>query len=300
VIREPDFIIIGAMKCATSTLHEQLARQPGVFMSTPKEPNFFSDEPQWRLGLAWYQSLFAQAPPGYLCGESSTHYTKLPSHPHVIDRIARSLGDHVKFIYIMRHPIDRLVSHYIHEWSQRVLSCPIDQAINDHPALVQYSCYAMQMEPWLERLGPQRVLPVFYDRLTRHSQSELERIGRFLGCPHRLQWDSTLREQNVSAERLRANPVRDAILNLPGCRLLRRTLVPQPVRNRIKNFWTIRERPQLSDTAMQHLTGIFDADLHTLGSWLGCSLNCENFRSVALATEARWTSGAAQSRTVAA
>ena len=44
----PDFLVIGAMKCATSTLHEQLALQPGISMSEPKEPNFFS---MTRIGL---------------------------------------------------------------------------------------------------------------------------------------------------------------------------------------------------------------------------------------------------------
>jgi hypothetical protein len=50
------------MKCATSTLHEQLARQRGVFMSTPKEPNFFSDDEVFAQGKTRYQSLFAGAP----------------------------------------------------------------------------------------------------------------------------------------------------------------------------------------------------------------------------------------------
>ena len=59
--RMPDFIIIGAMKCATSTLHDQLAEQPGFVMSEPKEPNFFSDEENWAKGLGWYSGLFAAA-----------------------------------------------------------------------------------------------------------------------------------------------------------------------------------------------------------------------------------------------
>ena len=41
--RSPDFIIIGAMKSATSTLHDQLNMHDSIFMTNPKEPNFFSD-----------------------------------------------------------------------------------------------------------------------------------------------------------------------------------------------------------------------------------------------------------------
>ena len=63
MIDGPDFMIIGAMKSATSTLHEQLAANPGFFMSRPKEPNFFSDDAVWARGLDWYSALFASAPP---------------------------------------------------------------------------------------------------------------------------------------------------------------------------------------------------------------------------------------------
>ena len=56
--RVPDFIIIGAMKCMTSTLHEQLAAQPGIQMSMPKEPCYFSDDAVYARGPEWYASLF--------------------------------------------------------------------------------------------------------------------------------------------------------------------------------------------------------------------------------------------------
>ena len=46
----PDFILIGAMKCGTTTLAGQLAAQDGVFITTPKEPNFFSDDAVYARG----------------------------------------------------------------------------------------------------------------------------------------------------------------------------------------------------------------------------------------------------------
>src|SRR5271155_5494150 len=100
VIHRPDFIVIGAMKSATTTLHEQLARQPGFCMSRPKEPNFFSDDRMFARGWAWYGSLFQAAKPTDLCGESSTHYTKLPSYPWTVERMKRDLP-HLKLIYLM-------------------------------------------------------------------------------------------------------------------------------------------------------------------------------------------------------
>src|SRR6516164_6558874 len=99
MIHRPDFIVIGAMKSATTTLHEQLARQPGLFLSRPKEPNFFSDDDVYALGLGWYAGLFHDAPPVVLCGESSTHYTKRPTLPHAVARIARHLP-RVRLVYV--------------------------------------------------------------------------------------------------------------------------------------------------------------------------------------------------------
>src|SRR5512142_3502978 len=144
--RGPDFIIIGAMKCATSTLHEQLAIQPGLFMSRPKEPNFFSDDDIYAKGWDWYRGLFEGADERALCGESSTHYTKLPTYPHTVARIRRHLP-RVKLIYIMRDPIERLISHYLHESIRGQINVSVDQAIEQHPELTAFGLYSRQLEP---------------------------------------------------------------------------------------------------------------------------------------------------------
>ncbi|MGR3434230.1 MAG: sulfotransferase, partial [Shimia sp.] len=70
----PDFLIIGAMKCGTTTLAAQLGRQDGVFVCDPKEPFYFSDDAVHARGPDWYRGLFAAAAPGDLKGEGSTRY----------------------------------------------------------------------------------------------------------------------------------------------------------------------------------------------------------------------------------
>ena len=160
--RLPEFIIIGAMKSATSTLHNQLSAQPGIFMSTPKEPNFFSDDGIYKQGLGWYSGLFNEAVAEDICGESSTHYTKLPDYPQTIQRLKAAIPQ-PKLIYVMRHPVDRLISHYMHQWSQGVISCDINQAIDRYPELINYSCYGMQVTPYLKEFGSEAVLPLFFD-----------------------------------------------------------------------------------------------------------------------------------------
>lgn len=275
---KPDFIVIGAMKCATTTLHDQLAQQPGMFMSEPKEPNFFSDDDQYAKGFAWYATLFSEAKPGDLCGESSTHYTKQPTYPETLARIQQAVPD-AKFIYVMRHPIDRLVSQYIHEWSQRAVSHDINQAIKTFKPLIQYSQYSLQIRPYLEAFGADRVLPLFAENLRHHPQRELERVCQFIGYPGTPQWQTFTGHQHASAERMRDSAWRDALVEQPLLRTLRRNLVPKGVRNWVRGFWQMNQRPQLTANSQQYLEQLFDEDLQILGQWLDLELTCSTFKA---------------------
>ncbi len=279
--KTPDFIIIGAMKCATSTLHEQLAIQPGIFMTDLKEPNFFSDDEQYDRGLDWYLSHFESASPTAMCGESSTHYTKLPTYPQTIDRLSKHFPD-VKLIYILRHPIDRLISQYVHEWTMRVIDIDtdIDRAIDLHPELTAYSQYAMQLQPYFETFGSERVLPVFFEKLIRQPQPELERICRFLGYAGKPVWQYDLDAQNVSSERMRKHELRDFLLEVPLLKELRQKLIPKSARDWIRGLWTLKEKPKLSPERIAQLEAVFDRDLAKLTPWLGMELSCSRWKTL--------------------
>ncbi|NEQ97188.1 MAG: sulfotransferase [Cyanothece sp. SIO2G6] len=277
-MKQPDFIIIGAMKCATSSLHEQLALQPNVFMSELKEPNFFSNDEEYNKGLDAYWCHFELATPADLCGESSTHYTKLPTYPQTIERLQKTLPD-AKFIYVMRHPIDRLISQYVHEWSQRVIDIEINQAVDQFSELIDYSRYTMQLQPYFDTFGSDRVLPVFFERLFTHSQPELERICQFLGYAGEPKWQE-LDAQNVSSARMRTSAWRDALVENPVLEALRRTLVPKSFRTWVRSLWTMRDRPTLNPEQEQRLQDIFDQDLAVLGQWLDVDLSCATFKTV--------------------
>lgn len=285
--KPPDFMIIGAMKCATSTLHEQLAIQPGIFMTELKEPNFFSDDDQYAKGIEWYLSHFESAPVGALRGESSTHYTKLPTYPKTIERIKQHRPD-VKLIYVMRHPIDRLVSQYIHEWTQRVISVDINRAIAKHPELIEYSRYSRQLEPYFEAFGRERVLPVFFERAIKFPQQELDRVCQFIGYAGQPVWDTQLSAQNVSVERMRKSNWRDFLVEAPLLSDLRKQFVPKNFRNWAKSLWTMKKKPELQPEQIERLKAIFDEDLTVLGSWLGLELSCDNFKAVAQASPPNW------------
>ena len=72
----PDFIIIGAMKCGTTSLHHYLSLHPDISVSRRKELDFFVAEENWARGLAWYESQFPDK--GKVRGEASPKYTFNP------------------------------------------------------------------------------------------------------------------------------------------------------------------------------------------------------------------------------
>lgn len=268
----PDFVIIGAMKCATSTLHDQLALQPGIFMTTPKEPNFFNDEERVRSDRAWYTSLFRDAEEGDLCGESSTHYTKRPTWEGTAQRL-RDAAPEARLVYVIRHPVDRLVSQYVHEWTENRIREPIDRAVERHPELVDYSRYAWQLEPYLDTFGAERIHVVLFEELVADPQRELERVCRFLGYDGTPRWHEEHEQKNASRFRLRKCGWRDAIIHQPALAQLRRRLVPKAVRRWVQSWWQMKQRPGLSVATRERLVPVFDRDLAALEPLLGRRLD---------------------------
>ena len=270
----PDFLIIGAMKCGTSTLAAQLGAQAGVFMTTPKEPNYFSDDDVYARGPDWYRGLFAAAAPGDLKGEASTHYTKRPTHPQTIARMQGMLTA-PRLVYMIRDPLERAVSHYIHEWSQGVMGKDPVAAFAAHPELVDYGRYAMQIAPFVEAFGREAILLTSLERLTADPGGELARVGAHIGMTAPPVWQADLRAQNVSAERIRKLPLHGLLVDNPVATALRRALVPKSLRARIRKGRTVGERPSLPADLIARLRPVFAEDRAAWADLFGPGLDLD-------------------------
>jgi hypothetical protein len=195
----------------------------------------------------------------------------------------------LKLIYLMRHPVDRLISQYVHELTAGRISVGLGEAVIRHPELIDYSRYSMQLRPFLEAYGFGNVLPVFFPRLVGQSQRELERIGRFLGHGGRLEWDPTLQPQNRGKDRLRPSPMREVLVQAPVLTTIRRRVVPRRWAQSVKRLWRARiEPPRLSPSLTARLWEVFDADLAQLGDWLGLRLDCETFHDATAGCSHEW------------
>ncbi len=255
----PDFLIIGAMKCGTSTLQAQLADHSGIFMTTPKEPNFFSDDDIHARGTDWYEALFDAAAPGDLKGEASTHYTKLPTYPQCLERMAAVL-EAPKLIYMIRNPVARAVSHYVHEWTMGTVSTDLDHALDVHPELISYGCYGQQIAPFAQRFGAERIRVFSLEDMRRDPQRILDQVGAFLGVSEPLFWHEDHARMNAGAERIRRLPLHGLIFDNPLATWARRTLVPQGLRDRIKAGRQMAEAPKFSADSIRRLEAVFAKD----------------------------------------
>ncbi len=150
-----DFMLIGAQKCGTTTLANQLASHPGICFCREKEPGYFNSTDNWQAGLDTYHALYDPRP-GQLCGEGSTMYTFLPEFDNTHERLYAYNPD-LKFIYVMRHPVERVISNYAHRLVRNTVSVPPQEAVFAKPEYVNRSRYGVQLRPYVKLFGRERI-----------------------------------------------------------------------------------------------------------------------------------------------
>lgn len=223
--RLPDFLVIGAAKSGTSSLHFYLSLHPEIFMSTPKEPRFFVDaaEPmgRWARGLEWYRGLFVTEK--RLCGETSAHYSASPAFSSVPARIA-SLIPSVKVIYLVRNPRDRLVSHYLMYYRGGKARLEFGEFLNRYPHALDSSCYGSQLTAYLEFFSLDQILIVESEKLQNERSSTLRSIFRFLGAAPDFSSPLFYHKRRVSWHEPYLNPLGRRILCTPPFQMLRKIL----------------------------------------------------------------------------
>lgn len=176
------FVVIGAMKCGTTSLHHHLACHPALGLPPEKEVNFFFGEAPggtgnlWR-GTDWYRSRF---PPGSLVrGEVSPGYTS-PDHAGVAARMAEA-APQAKLLYLVRDPLDRAVSQHRHHQRDGTEPRPLGEALTDpHSHYVLRSRYAARLMPFLDHFSPDRIAVVELADLHGRTRETLASICRFL------------------------------------------------------------------------------------------------------------------------
>jgi hypothetical protein len=175
----PDFVVIGAMKAGSTTLWRHLRQHPEVFMTSVKEPHFFVAERNWSRGADWYREQFA-AGRGRVRGEASVTYTQAWTYHGVPERMA-ALVPAAKLVYLVRDPVDRIRSHYLHELAALRETLRIEQAVWAHPKYLDVSGYGSQVERFLAHYPVEQVHVLTSEALFSRPDQTLAELFAFLG-----------------------------------------------------------------------------------------------------------------------
>jgi Sulfotransferase family len=227
----PNLIVIGGLKCGTTSLHHYLSLHPEVAMSRPKELNFFIAELNWELGPGWYASHFDRR--AAVRGESSPHYTNRPRFGGVAERM-RSLVPDARIVYVVRDPIDRLLSHYLHNLGGGYDRRPLAEALADErSAYWQRSRYAYQLDPYLAAFGAERIAIVSREELKAERPATMRRLYAFCDVEQSFTSPEFEREwETGSAKGSGGFRVLDRAVRVPGLRSLDRNFDRLPERLR--------------------------------------------------------------------
>jgi len=186
------------MKCGTSSLHYYLGQHPEIEMSQPKELHFFIDksgfdpgpfiehpretrtlggDANWCRGVDWYAQHFSPKAP--IRGESTVAYG-FPWFRGVPERMAAVIPE-AKLIYLMRNPVDRMVSHFLDYREAGRDGRPIDDALgasnNQYLAATRYRSI---LDAFLGRFSRPQLLLVQQDELLKRRADTLRNVFRFL------------------------------------------------------------------------------------------------------------------------
>jgi len=289
-VKLPDFLIVGAMKSGTTTLHHDLQSNQHIFMPEDKEPEALLDDAVLSdEGRSCYAALFRRARSDQVCGEASTAYAKRPTHEGVSARARALLGPLLRVIYVVRDPVSRAISHHRHLAGIQRLPVRFDDAVATDSTLVDYGRYAMQIEPWIEMFGPEQVRVICFEKFVQARVETVRSVCDFLGVEthdhvvdsQRIYNRSDGKPQMVGMWRsLRGSIVYDRII---------RPLLPQRIREGMRRVLLPREKAwpvPPSPAVLDRMIHTFRADTERLQHLLDLDVPYWNFDNIRAAHHA--------------
>lgn len=209
------FFVIGAQKAGTTSLFQYLATHPDIFGALKKETKFFCKPTPSPKRPQSYETYFEGRTRERWAFEASPHYTQFPKYTGVPQRIHAAFPD-ARLIYIIRHPIERMYSHYIFRLAspsgRERLS--FEDAIRENPVYFDTSSYYRQLTQYLEFFPKSRIHVLLAEELSRDPRSVLKQVFEFLEV------DSTFEPPNLKTMynegKLRTTMVAPPIRGLKG------------------------------------------------------------------------------------
>ena len=197
-LKKFNLFVIGAMKSGSTSLHYYLADHPEIFMCEPKEPWYFVKEKNWSRGENWYHSLFKSAPDHIkIIGESSADYTMMPKFLGIPERIA-SYNPDARFIYVLRDPIIRSISHYWHNVRWHGEQRDMLTAVQEDSDLLDFSNYYLQLSSFHKFFPRERFFVFSFEEMISKPNEIISTIYDWIGVDNNFLPPSLYQAHNVT------------------------------------------------------------------------------------------------------
>ncbi len=177
----PNFMIIGIAKCGTTTLCNILDNHPQIFITNPKEPNYFNKSIQFDSTRDQYEALFENAGSIPFRGEGSVGYTN-PNRIHFIPKRIHEVVPNCKLIFMVRHPIKRMESEWKMHLRQQKTKYDFTDALQFDMMLYNHGMYWNILSHYLKYFEKEQILVVFMEDLVDCFDDEIVRILTHIGA----------------------------------------------------------------------------------------------------------------------
>jgi len=173
--RLPDFIVIGAQRCGTSSLWRTLCEHPALVPATPhKEVHYYDNN--YAKGRAWYESRWPARKDG------KVHFEATPSYifrDRVPERVARDIP-HAKFVLLLRNPVDRAWSQY---WVYQAVYGGMKVLFNPSHETVRRGVYVQGLKQWHRYFLREQILVLKSEDFFAHPTAIVDEVLDFLALP---------------------------------------------------------------------------------------------------------------------
>lgn len=231
-VRGPDIVVIGAMRCATTSLYEILRAHPDFEVTKVKECDFFLPN-EFEEGIEAFKKLITRSDLPIV--DVSPNYSKLYQWPGTAKRIFKTNPD-AKLIYIVRDPIARSISaynalylsgHHLPKPEQVVPNCTENEVLSG-------SMYATHLKAFLKYWDPSNITIVDYDKLVSNPEEAVEEMMNSAGFKCDRKGIQSIRTNDSIG--LRRRPKSWAHLRNTGFGRRARRMLPQPMLERVKSM----------------------------------------------------------------
>ncbi len=282
----PNFFIVGAPRCGTTSLHEYLKKIPRVFMSKIKEPEYFSPN-SFKMNQTLpiydkkeYLALFQEIKDELAIGESSTSYLEDPESPQLIHKVVPN----ARIIVLLRDPIERAYSHYLihvrynfekqsfHDALGKILK-RYDPLTSNH--YLHAGLYSKQILRYINTFGKKNIKILIFEEFIQNKRKAVQEVLSFLEIVHNLK---DINNDAFNISELPKGKFANKILHSKKIKKIAGKLIPDDTRQIFKEKLLLsKEKPQIMKEDRNILRDFFKDDVKELKNILDRDLPWLNF-----------------------